>query len=62
MRLINAYQQLLAFNQPVIRTDIATNILNIETSHASKILARLCKAGFVFHLKYGLWLLDKNID
>ncbi|MGE3920357.1 MAG: hypothetical protein AB7F64_05350 [Gammaproteobacteria bacterium] len=61
MKLINAYNILKKTNQPYLKTiDVAT-LLDINITHASKILSRLKNAEQITHIGRGLWVF-KDLD
>ncbi len=58
MTLIDALGKLKAMAQPVFRTADIMAALNVEKSHASKLLERLAQHGHILRLKRGLWTLS----
>ena len=62
MQLIQAYNQLKQLNQPVIETRDAVACLNLTTTHASKLLARLAKHRQLVHINRGLWAFPEKMD
>jgi len=63
MTLMDTLGKLKAMAQPVFRTADLMAALNVEKSHASKLLERLAQHGHVVRLKRGLWTLaDAGFD
>lgn len=62
MRLIDAQTKLLSLKQPVFQTSDAAICLNIRFEHASKVLERLAKSGFLIRLMRGKWAIAGQID
>lgn len=62
MRLIDAYQKIIALDVPVFQTRDIAAYLNIDISHASKILERLEASSQIIRLVRGRWGLKDRID
>jgi len=62
MTLMDAFRKLKAMAQPVFRTADIMAALNVEKSHASKLLERLAQHGHILRLKRGLWTLADDFD
>jgi predicted transcriptional regulator of viral defense system len=62
MKLINIYHKLNQLEQPVLRTNDVAAYLDITTTNASKILARLSEAKHIVHLARGLWAFPMYLD
>src|SRR3990167_7462249 len=62
MRLIDAYQKIIELNISVFQTRDVAAYLNINISHASKILERLALSTQIVHLAHGRWGLRDRID
>lgn len=62
MKLIEALNCLKNFRQPVITTNDAAVLLNINNAHASKLLARLAEHEHLVKLKHSLWAFPEKID
>ena len=62
MTLMDTLGKLKAMAQPVFRTADIMAALNVEKSHASKLLERLAQHGHILRLKRGLWTLADNFD
>lgn len=62
MKLIEIYHKLNQLEQPVLRTNDVAAYLDITTTNASKILARLARAKHVIHLARGLWAFPMYLD
>jgi predicted transcriptional regulator of viral defense system len=62
MRLIDVHARLLEMGVPVFRTSDAAAYLDIESAHASKLLARLDASGHLARLGRGQWGFKNRID
>ena len=62
MRLVDVLTRLLEMNVAVFRTSDAAACLNIESAHASKLLARLSSAEHLVHLSRGLWAFKDRVE
>lgn len=62
MTLISAFSRLKAPGQPVLRTADLMVALGVRSAHASTVLARLSRHGFVVRLKRGLWALREGTE
>jgi len=62
MNLIEALKKIKAIDSVTVSTHDVAVYLNIELTHASKILQRLSNAGHIIKLKRGLWALNDNIE
>ena len=62
MKLIDAYQKILELNVPVFQTRDIAAYLDVNTSHASKVLSRLASAGQIIRLTHGHWGFKDKID
>lgn len=62
MTLSEALGKIKALAQPVFRTADITVALNIQKSHASKLLERLTQHGHVIRLKRGLWAIPERLE
>ena len=62
MTLSEALGKIKTMAHPVFRTADIMVALNIQKSHASKLLGRLAQHGHVMRLKRGLWALPENIE
>lgn len=62
MTLSEALGRIKAMAQPVFRTADVMAALDIQKSHASKLLARLAQHGHVIRLMRGLWAMPENIE
>jgi predicted transcriptional regulator of viral defense system len=62
MKLIDVHRKLRELNVPVFQTSDAAACLNIESAHASKLLARLASSGHIVHLKGGLWAFEERVE
>jgi predicted transcriptional regulator of viral defense system len=62
MTLSEALGKIKTMAHPVFRTADIMVALNIQKSHASKILGRLAQHGHVMRLKRGLWALPESIE
>lgn len=62
MTLSEALRKIKAIAQPVFRTADVLAALDIQKSHASKLLHRLAKHGHVLRLKRGLWAMPESLE
>ena len=62
MTLSEALGKIKTMVHPVFRTADIMVALNVQKSHASKLLGRLAQHGLVMRLKRGLWALPENIE
>jgi predicted transcriptional regulator of viral defense system len=62
MTLSEALGKIKAMAQPVFRTGDIMAALNIQKSHASKLLERLTQHGHVIRLKRGLWAMPERVE
>lgn len=62
MKLIDCLSNIKKLKSPLFETRDVALVLNIKSVHASKILERLLKAGFVSRLKRSKWILTTQID
>ena len=62
MKLVDVLIQLLELNVPVLQTSDAVACLNIDSSHASKLLTRLSMSGHLVHLRRGLWAFRDKVE
>lgn len=62
MKTIEAFNKILEFNQPVLRTYDVAAILKISRQYASQLLCRLSQEKLILPLKRNLWLINKKID
>jgi len=62
MRLVDVHTKLLEMKVAVFQTSDAAACLNIEISHASKLLNRLASAGHLVHLRRGLWAFKDRVE
>ncbi len=62
MRLIDVQHQIKQLNMPIFTTNDLATTLNITTSHASHILARLMAAQFLSRLGKGLWCVTEDVE
>ena len=62
MKLSSAYARLLKLRTPVLRTVDAAATLDVSSVHASQILARLSKEGFLSPVKRGYWAFSNLKD
>jgi len=62
MTLSEALGKIKAMAQPVFRTADIMAALNIQKSHASKLLERLTRHGHVIRLKRGLWAIPERLE
>jgi predicted transcriptional regulator of viral defense system len=60
--LSEALGKIKAMAQPVFQTADVMLVLDIQKSHASKLLERLAHHGHVIRLKRGLWAIPESID
>lgn len=61
MRLVDVYAKLLDMKVAVFRTSDAAACLNIDSAHASKLLARLTSARHLIHLRRGIWAFKDRV-
>lgn len=62
MTLSEALGKIKAMAQLVFRTADVMAALNIQKSHASKLLDRLAQHGHIMRLKRGLWAIPENLE
>ena len=62
MTLIEALVKIKSIAQPVFHSADVMTALNINKSHASKLLERLSQHGHVMRLKRGLWTLTEGLE
>jgi predicted transcriptional regulator of viral defense system len=62
MKLVDVHAKLLDMNVSVFQTSDASACLNIDSAHASKLLARLSSAGHLVHLRQGLWAFKERVE
>jgi len=62
MTLAEALGKIKAIGQPVFRTADVMVILDVQKSHASKLLDRLAQHGHVIRLMRGLWAVPESLD
>ena len=62
MTLSEALKKIKAIAQPVFRTADVMAVLNIQKSHASKLLSRLAQQEHVLQLKRGLWTIPGSLE
>jgi predicted transcriptional regulator of viral defense system len=62
MKLVDAHAKLLEMKVAVFQTSDAAACLNIDSAHASKLLARLSSSGHLIHLKRGLWAFEERVE
>ena len=62
MTLSEALGKIKAIAQPVFRTADVMVALDIQKSHASKLLDRLAQHGHVIRLKRGLWAIAESLE
>ena len=62
MKLVDAHAKLLEMKVAVFQTSDAAACLNIDSAHASKLLARLSSAGHLIHLRRGLWAFKERVE
>jgi predicted transcriptional regulator of viral defense system len=62
MRLTDALARLNGIGPPVFRTADVVGCLDIERTHASKLLARLAESGHLMRMKRGLWFFPDKVD
>lgn len=62
MTLSEALGKIKDIAQPVFRTADIMVALNIQKSHASKLLERLTRHGHVTRLKRGLWAIPERLE
>ena len=62
MTLSEALKKIKAIAQPVFRTADVMAVLNIQKSHASKLLSRLARQEHVLRLKRGLWAIPESLE
>jgi predicted transcriptional regulator of viral defense system len=60
--LSEALREIKAIAQPVFRTADVVAALDIQKSHASKVLDRLARHGHVIRLKRGLWTIPGSLE
>lgn len=62
MKLLDVHAKLLEMNVAVSKTSDAVACLNIDSSHASKLLSRLSMSGHLVHLRRGLWAFRDKVE
>jgi predicted transcriptional regulator of viral defense system len=62
MTLVEALGKIKAIGQPVFRTADVMVVLDVQKSHASKLLDRLTQHGHVIRLMRGLWAIPESLD
>ena len=62
MTLSEALRKIKAIAQPVFRTADVMVALDIQKSHASKLLNRLAQHGHVIRLMRGLWTMPESLE
>lgn len=62
MNLIETYGRILRIGSNVFRTSDIAAYLRIPTSTASRLLARLVKAGHLLNLRHGVWAIPGKLD
>ena len=62
MKLIAALAEIKKSRQAVLTTADMMGLLDLEKSHASKLLSRLADSGHVVRVKRGLWVLAGGLD
>ena len=62
MKLLDVHAKLLEMNVAVSKTSDAVACLNIDSSHASKLLTRLSMSGHLVHLRRGLWAFRDKVE
>lgn len=62
MKLIDAHKKLMELNVPVFQTSDAAACLDIDPTHASKLLERLDSSGHIVHLSRGLWAFEEKVE
>jgi len=62
MKLIAALAEIKKSCQAVLTTADMMGLLDLEKSHASKLLSRLADSGHVVRVKRGLWVLAGGVD
>jgi len=62
MKLVDVHTKLLGMKVAVFLTSDAAACLNINNTHASKLLSRLSIAEHIVHLSRGLWAFKDKVD
>ena len=62
MRLTAALAEIKKSRQAVLTTADVMGLLDLDKSHASKLLSRLADSGHVVRVKRGLWVLAGELD
>jgi len=62
VKLLDVHAKLLEMNVAVSKTSDAVACLNIDSSHASKLLTRLSMSGHLVHLRRGLWAFRDKVE
>jgi len=62
MKLVDVHTKLLGMKVAVFQTSDAAACLNINNTHASKLLSRLSIAEHIVHLSRGLWAFKDKVD
>ena len=62
MKLVDVHTKLLGMEVAVFQTSDAAACLNINNTHASKLLSRLSIAEHIVHLSRGLWAFKDKVD
>jgi len=62
VKLLDVHAKLLEMNVAVSKTSDAVACLNIDSSHASKLLSRLSMSGHLVHLRRGLWAFRDKVE
>ncbi len=62
MKLIAVLAEIKKSRQAVLTTADVMGLLDLEKSHASKLLSRLADSGHVVRVKRGLWVLAGELD
>lgn len=62
MTLSEALGKIKAIGQPVFRTADVMGALDVQKSHASKLLERLAQHGHVIRLMRGLWAMPESLE
>ena len=62
MKIVDVHTKLLGMKVAVFLTSDAAACLNINNTHASKLLSRLSIAEHIVHLSRGLWAFKDKVD
>jgi len=62
VKLLEAQRKLKALNQAVLLSSDVAALLNIQRSHASKVMSRLAESGFAIQLTRGRWVIADLIE